>query len=199
MSFRPQDHYFKKAKKEGFLARSAYKLDEIQKKYRIIRPSDKILDLGCAPGAWSQIILKILGASGRLRGVDLQAVKLTAPNAVFVKKNIFDMLVEEFAEAPYDSIVSDMAPNTTGIMIRDQTLSEELCFRVLELCDQLLKPGGHMVMKLFMGGGAKQVELEVKKRFDKCQLFKPQSTRKESKEIFIVGLRKKSPNLVGST
>ena len=199
MTFRPQDHYFKKAKKEGFLARSAYKLDEIQKKYHIIRPSDKVLDLGCAPGAWSQVILKILGPKGRLRGVDLQPVTLRFPNAEFVQKNIFDMQTEEFSEAPYDSIVSDMAPNTTGIMVRDQTLSEELCLEVLKLCDQLLRPGGHMVMKLFMGGDFKKIEMKVKDRFEKYQLLKPKSTRKESKEIFLIGLRKKSPNLIGST
>lgn len=191
MTYNPRDHYFKKAKKEGFLARSAYKLEEIQKKYKIIRANDKILDLGCAPGSWSQVILKILGPQGRLRGVDLKAVMVKAPNAVFEVKNIFEMKLEEFIEAPYDCIVSDMAPNTTGIMIRDQTLSEELCMKVLELCDKLLKPGGHMAMKLFQGGGAKQVELEVKKRFEKYQMLKPDSTRKESKEIFIIGIKYK--------
>lgn len=191
MPYNPQDHYFKKAKKEGFVARSAYKLDEIQKKYKILRPNDKILDLGCAPGSWSQIILRILGKTGFLRGVDLTAVNLKAPNAEFVRKNIFEMGLDEFREAPYDVIVSDMAPNTTGIMIRDQTLSEELCMKVVELSDQLLKPRGHLVMKLFMGGGSKQVELAVKERFEKHQLLKPQSTRRESKEIFLIGLKKK--------
>jgi len=188
MSFNPQDHYFKKAKKEGFLARSAYKLEEIQKKYRVIRAHDTVLDLGCAPGSWSQVTLKIIGSKGRLRGIDLTAVTLKAPNAEFVQKNIFAMSREEFAEAPYDVVISDMAPNTTGIMIRDQALSEELCLKVLELCDQVLKPRGNMVMKLFQGGGSKEVEMAVRKRFDKMQLLKPQSTRKESKEIFVVGL-----------
>lgn len=189
MSYKPQDHYFKKAKKEGFLARSAYKLDEIQQKYKILRAHDKVLDLGCAPGAWSQIVLKILGKTGFLRGVDLKAVVLKAPNAEFMQKNIFDMQPEEFRETPYNCILSDMAPNTTGIMIRDQTLSEELCLKVLSICDQALKPGGNMVMKLFQGGGSKPVELAVKNRFEKYQMLKPNSTRKESKEIFIIGLR----------
>lgn len=193
MSYNPRDHYFKKAKKEGYLARSAYKLDEIQKKYKILKAHDKVLDLGCAPGAWSQIILNILGATGFLRGVDLKAVTLKAPNAEFMQKNIFEMQDSEFKEAPYNCIVSDMAPNTTGIMVRDQTLSEELCLKVLSLCDQLLKPGGNMAMKLFQGGGSKSVELEVKKRFEKYQMLKPDSTRKESKEIFIIGMRFRAP------
>jgi 23S rRNA (uridine2552-2'-O)-methyltransferase len=192
MTFNPRDHYFKKAKKEGFLARSAYKLDEIQQKYRVLKPHNKVLDLGCAPGAWSQIILKVLGTTGYLRGIDLKAVTLRAPNAEFMERNIFDLAPEEFKEAPYDVIVSDMAPNTTGIMIRDQALSEELCLKVVDLCDLFLKPRGHLVMKLFQGGGTKAIETEVKKRFEKLQLLKPQSTRKESKEIFVIGLNKKA-------
>ena len=188
MAYNPQDYYFKKAKKEGFLARSAYKLDEIQKKYKVIRPHDKVLDLGCAPGSWSQVALKILGTTGKLRGIDLKSVNLSAPNAVFVQKDIFAVLDEEFLEAPYDCIISDMAPNTTGIAIRDQTLSEELCMKVIELSDRLLKPKGRLVMKLFMGGGTKQIQMEVKKRFEKYQLLKPSGTRKESKEIFVIGL-----------
>jgi 23S rRNA (uridine2552-2'-O)-methyltransferase len=191
VAYNPQDTYFKKAKKEGFLARSAYKLDEIQKKYRVLRHGDKVLDLGCAPGAWSQIILKVLGKSGYLRGIDLKEVILKAPNAEFMCRDIFQVQREEFKEAPYDCIVSDMAPSTSGVIFRDQTLSEELCHKVVLLCDDLLKPRGNMVMKLFMGPGAKEVELEVKKRFEKHHFFKPQSTRKESKEIFIVGLGKK--------
>ncbi|MCB0349745.1 MAG: RlmE family RNA methyltransferase [Bdellovibrionales bacterium] len=191
MAFNPQDHYFKKAKKEGFLARSAYKLDEIQKKYRVIKPHDKVLDLGCAPGAWSQIILKIMGKSGFLRGVDLTAVTLRAPNAEFIQKDIFEMAIEEFKEAPYDCIVSDMAPKTSGVVFRDQVLSEELCQKVIELSDVLLKPGGHLVMKLFQGGGTKEIQTQVQKRFSKHQMLKPSSTRKESKEIFLIGLKKK--------
>src|SRR5258708_4566814 len=102
MAYNPQDHYFKLAKKEGLLARSAYKLDEIQQKYRIIRPGDKVLDLGCAPGAWSQIILKILGNRGFLRGVDLKAVTLTAPNAEFMVHDIYQLALSDFKEGPYD-------------------------------------------------------------------------------------------------
>lgn len=191
MTYNPQDHYFKKAKKEGFLARSAYKLDEIQKKYRVMKSGDTVLDLGCAPGAWSQITLKILGSKGRLRGIDLKAVTLNAPNAEFIQKDIFAMNIEEFKEAPYDCVISDMAPNTSGIVFRDQTLSEELCMKVVGLCDEILKPNGNMVMKLFQGGGSKEILSAVRERFHKVQLLKPQSTRKESKEIFVIGLKKK--------
>lgn len=188
MSYNPKDYYFKQAKKEGFLARSAYKLDEIQKKYRIIKPHHKILDLGCAPGSWSQVVLKILGKTGSLRGIDLKPVNLSAPNAVFVAKDIFQVEAEEFSESPYDAIISDMAPNTSGIAVRDQTLSEELCLKNIKLCESHLKLGGAMVMKLFMGPGSKSIELEVKKRFKTHHLFRPKSTRTISSEIFVIGL-----------
>ena len=191
MPFNPQDHFFKKAKKEGFLARSAYKLDEVQKKYRLIRPGDKVLDLGCAPGAWLQVALQVVGPKGFVEGIDLKPVTVQAPNGHFFVRDVFDLKDEELKGLPYDVMMSDMAPNTTGIKSADQAKSEELCLKVLELCDRWLKPGGNMVMKFFVGPGAKALELEVKKRFHEMKQLKPDATRKESKEIFIIGKKKK--------
>ncbi len=190
--FNPQDHYFKRAKKEGFLARSAYKLDEIQKRFKILRPGNRVLDLGCAPGAWSQIALKIVGPKGFVEGLDLKPVTLKAPNARFQVLDAFTVTPESFLQVPFDVVLSDMAPNTTGIMIRDQALSEELCQHVLEICGRFLKPGGHMAMKLFMGPGTKEVENSVRHRFRELKMLRPDSTRKSSKEIFLVGLGFKS-------
>jgi 23S rRNA (uridine2552-2'-O)-methyltransferase len=195
MAYNPKDHYFKLAKKEGFLARSAYKLDEIQKKWKLIRPNAKVLDLGCSPGSWSQIVLKILGETGVLRGIDLKPVdakaqELRAKNAFFMVGDIFATPAVDFVEAPYDVILSDMAPNTTGNAFTDQARSEQLCLKVVELSDGLLKPGGHLVMKLFMGGGAKEVETAVKKRFATHHMFRPKGVRKESFEIYLVGIKK---------
>ena len=196
MTYNPQDHYFKLAKKEGFVARSAYKLDEIQKRWHLIRRGAKVLDLGCAPGSWSQVVLKILGAGGFLRGIDLKPVdnvvrNLRASNAEFMVGDIFAVPVEQYMETPYDVILSDMAPNTTGIAITDQARSEELCMRVVELSDKILGQGGHLVMKLFMGGGAKSVENAVKNRFKSHHLFRPKGVRKESSEIYVVGIGKR--------
>jgi 23S rRNA (uridine2552-2'-O)-methyltransferase len=191
MGFNPQDHFFKKAKKEGFLARSAYKLDEIQKKYKLMRPGNRVLDLGCAPGAWCQIALKVVGPKGFVEGIDLKPITLKAPNGRFFVKDVYQLTAEELEGHPYDVILSDMAPNTSGIMIRDQALSEELCRKVLDVCEAHLKPGGNMVMKFFMGGGAKDLENEVKKRFTKLHLLRPEATRSASKEIFVIGLGKK--------
>lgn len=190
MGFNPKDHYFKKAKKEGYLARSAYKLDEIQKRYRLVKPGNKVFDLGCAPGAWSQVALKVVGPQGFVEGIDLKEVTLKHPNARFFVKDVYELQVEDLTHPIYDVIISDMAPNTTGIAVRDQALSEELCRKVLDVCDQFLKPKGHMTMKLFMGPESKTIENEVKTRFKEVQLFRPKGTRKESSEIYLIGKSK---------
>ncbi|MEK6554442.1 MAG: RlmE family RNA methyltransferase, partial [Bdellovibrionota bacterium] len=177
MGFNPQDHFFKKAKKEGFLARSAYKLDEIQKKYKVIKPGNSVLDLGCAPGAWLQVALQIVGPKGFVEGIDLKPVVLTAPNGNFFVKDVFRLEDSDLKGFPYDVVMSDMAPNTSGNKFSDQAKSEELCLKVLELSDRLLRPGGNMVMKFFMGGGSKALELEVKKRFVEFNQLRPEATR----------------------
>ncbi len=189
--YNPQDHYFRKAKEEGYLARSAYKLKELQQKFRLFKRGDKILDLGCAPGSWSQVVMEQNGEKGFLLGIDLTPVSLSSPNAKFITHDIFTLPEDQFEGAPYDCILSDMAPNTTGIVFTDQARSEELCLKVLDLCDKFLRPGGNMAMKLFEGGGSKEVAGAVKKRFEKLDRMKPDSTRSVSKEIFMVGLRKK--------
>lgn len=192
MAYNPRDHYFKKAKEEGYHARSAFKLEEIQKRHKIIKPNSKVLDLGSSPGSWSQYVLKIIGPKGFLRGIDLQPTKVNAANAVFMEADIFNIPLEEYAELPYDVVLSDMAPKTTGIAFRDKELSRELCEKVVLLSDELLRPGGNLVMKFFMGEGFKEMEKMVKDRFQKVQTVRPQSTRKTSSEVFIVGLGKKS-------
>lgn len=191
MPFNPQDHYFKQAKKDGYLARSAYKLLEVQKKFKIIKQGDKVLDLGCAPGSWSQVALELIGGKGLLEGFDLKPITLEAPNARFFVRDVFELKPEELNGFPYDVVISDMAPNTTGIVFTDQARSEQLCIKVLEVCQDMLKPNGNMVMKFFQGGGAKELEMQVRKQFKTVKHLKPLSTRKESKEIFIVGIGKK--------
>lgn len=188
MAFNPKDHYFKKAKKEGFVARSAYKLDEIQKRHRILKRGDRVLDLGCAPGAWAQIALKIVGPQGSVDGVDLKEVNLSAPNAKFQVKDAFTLTEQDFTKVPFDVVLSDMAPNTTGVILRDQVLSEELCAHVLELLPKFLKPGGNFAMKLFMGPGSKDLEMRARKMFKTLKQLRPESTRKSSKEVFVIGL-----------
>ncbi len=185
--FNPKDHYFKKAKKEGFLARSAYKLEEIQKRHQILQKGDRVLDLGCAPGSWSQFALKLVGPKGHVDGVDLTPVSLSAPNARFQAKDAFTLTEEDFDQVPFDVIISDMAPGTTGVVFRDQVLSEELCTHILDILPKFLKEGGHFTMKIFMGSGYKDIEMRARKMFGTVKVSKPDSTRKSSKEVFIVG------------
>ncbi len=193
--YNKKDHYYHKAKSEGFLARSAYKLQEIQKKFRILRRGSRVLDLGCAPGAWSQVALPMIGPEGKLVGVDLEAVTLEAPNARFLHRDAFTMKPEDLPEAPFDCVLSDMAPKTSGIKVRDQALSAELCLHALELSLQMLKPGGHLVVKLFEGEDAEKVKQQIKAHFQDLKLFRPESTRQASFEIYLVamGLKKQGP------
>lgn len=193
MAFNPKDHYFKKAKKEGFLARSAYKLEEIQHRHKIINKNDRILDLGCAPGAWSQMCLKIIGPRGFVEGVDLKPTGLSAANARFQVKDAFTLTEEDFLQVPFDVVISDMAPSTTGVVFRDQVLSEELCAHILDILPRFLKQGGNFTMKLFMGPGYKELELRTRKMFQMVKTVRPDSTRKSSKEVFVVAKGFKAP------
>lgn len=196
MSYNPQDRFFLKAKKENFAARSVYKLEEIDVKLKIIHSGQKILDLGASPGSWSQYCSKKIGERGRLLGVDLTEIKLKMPNTVFVQADLRDINLSEifmqhgFSDQ-FDVVLSDMAPNTTGIRLTDQVRSFELCEIALNTARQFLKKDGHFVCKLFHSDDFTVLRDQIKKEFHKFEAVKPESTRKISKEIFLVGLRKK--------
>ena len=191
MGYNPKDHYFHKAKQEGYVARSAYKLDEIQQKHKLIKPGHRVLDLGCSPGSWSQVALKIVGPRGFVLGIDLKPVTIpSAPNAEFIVGDILNMNPQIFGE-PFDVIISDMAPSTTGIKMRDQALSEELCRMGLTISEKYLKRGGHLVMKLFDGPDGEKLAKEMKPKFQRFLRLKPQAVRKGSYESYIVGIGKK--------
>lgn len=197
MTFTPKDRFFHKAKKEGFLARSAYKLDELQKKYRLIKPGNFVIDLGAAPGAWSQVAQKVVGANGRVVGLDLKPVQFSAPNTKFYVMDVFELDPSIFEGRQVDVMLSDMAANTTGIRSVDQARSEQLCLEVLKLADQHLRTGGNLMMKLFEGGDAEVVAKGVKERFQTVKRMKPEAVRKGSFETYIVGFDKKpSRNII---
>ncbi len=196
MAYNPKDHYFKKAKEQNYVARSVFKLEEIDQKFKILKPGQKVLDLGCSPGSWSQFASKKIGAAGRVLGVDLTSVDLKIPNVTFIRADIRDLGLEEiFAEngfePPFDLVMSDMAPNTTGIRMTDQARSMELCELALDAARKYLRPGGHFVCKLFHSDDFKVLRDEMKKDFAQFEAMKPDSTRQISKEIFLIGLRRK--------
>ncbi len=188
-----QDHYFHRAKKENYLARAIYKLEEIQKKYNILRQGDRVLDLGAAPGSWMQLTSRIIGSRGVLVGVDLKPITHPFPGFVTVmERDIFDPAFAEelaVAYAPLDVVLSDMAPATSGFRVADSARSELLVEQALRLARLTLRPGGHFLVKIFQGSGFHEMILEVKKSFGWVKVVKPDASRKESKEIYILGMR----------
>ena len=196
MAYNPKDHYFKKAKELNYAARSVFKLEEIDQKFRILKPGQRVLDMGCAPGSWSQYASQKIGNAGRILGVDLTEIQIKLPNAVFIQADLRDLALEETFlqhgfEPVFDLVLSDMAPKTTGIRTADQARSMELCELALKTARKFLRPGGHFVCKLFHSDDFKILRDEIKKDFAQFEAVKPDSTRKISKEIFLVGLRKK--------
>ena len=196
MAYNPRDHYFKKAKKENFAARSVYKLEEIDQKFKLLKTGQIVLDLGASPGSWSQYCSKKVGEKGRVLGVDLSPITVKLPNAVFIEADLRDLNLEQVFidhgfQPPFDLVVSDMAPKTTGIRMTDQARSMELCMLALEIARKYLKPNGHFVAKLFHSDDFKILKEEILKSFSKFEAVKPQSTRSISKEIFLVGINKK--------
>ncbi len=188
------DYYTRKAKEENWLARSVYKLQEIDKRVNLIKKGDKVLDMGCYPGSWSQYCLKKVGKKGFVTGIDVkEPERLKAENFLFIKADIFKLdpvwLKEKIGIQ--DVLLSDMAPNTTGIDNVDVIRSLALANRAFEFVFYLLKKGGNFVCKVFEGEGFIDFRKKVSLYFDKTRLIKPKSTRKNSREIFIIGIGKK--------
>lgn len=197
MTYNPRDHYFKKAKENNFAARSVFKLEEIDQKFKVLKPKQMILDLGASPGSWSQYCSQKIGAEGRILGVDLKPVTAKLKNAVFIQADLRSLNLEDtFKEhgffPPFDLVISDMAPNTTGIRMTDQARSFDLCELALNISRQFLKKNGHFVCKLFHSDDFTELRNQIKNDFEKFEAVKPDSTRKISKEIFLVGLKKKN-------
>ena len=188
------DHYTRQARKDNFAARSVYKLEEIQKKHRILNRGDRVLDLGCAPGSWLQFTARTIGAEGRLVGIDLTPVTIRLPEHVTViTGDVADLegYLADMALRQVDVVLSDMAPATTGNRHVDEARSLGLCEMALAAADRFLRPGGHFVCKIFQGGDTKAFTDAVRERFARQTATRPQSTRKASREVFVIGLSKK--------
>lgn len=191
------DQYFKKAKAEGYLARSAYKLQEIQERHHLLRPGMRVLDLGCAPGSWLQVAARRVKHRGVVVGIDLTPVTIDLPeNVRTVAGDVFKVTAEDMVEmlgGPADVVLSDMAPNTTGDPEGDHYRSVALCRRVLELLPVVLDPGGSLAMKVFEGGAYPELLHETHRHFEFVKGLKPEATREVSREMFIIGHRYRGP------
>jgi 23S rRNA (uridine2552-2'-O)-methyltransferase len=202
MTFKVKDHYFKKAKKENFLARSIYKLEEIDQKYKVISKGDSALDLGYHPGSWIQYTSQKVGPEGSVVGIDIKEVNkkvLPLKNVKVFQQDIFevtDLSILEVDE-PFDVVVSDMAPNTTGIRSVDQQRSLNLVEQVFHHLPVFLKNNGNFVIKVFDGHEAQVFLKSQKSMFKEFHFLKPKSTRSVSKEFFVIGKGFKKDDLKG--
>ncbi|WNG28322.1 RlmE family RNA methyltransferase [Cystobacter fuscus] len=191
--YRPKDHYFKKAKQEGLRARSAFKVDEILKRYPFLKKGATVLDLGAAPGGFLQILADTVGPGGRVIGVDIVPIRpFTQP---FVKTAVLDVLADDFDaklrelyDGPFDAVISDMAPKTSGIRTTDEARSLRLARKALEVSVTRGRPGSAFVAKLFMGGEFEEFRQEVRAQFEEVKLVRPEATRGASMEVYVIGL-----------
>ena len=185
---RHQDAFGRRAKREGFAARSVYKLEEIDRRIRLFKGGLRVLDLGASPGSWTQYAAKRVGPSGRVLGLDLTEVRSALPPHAEIRVADVNEITAEELGGPFDVVLSDMAPSTTGQKDVDQYRSYELAMRALEIAIEVLAPGGYFVAKIFQSHEVGAAKLAVGKAFDKARILRPKATRTESSEVFLVGL-----------
>lgn len=190
------------AKAAGFTARSVFKLEEIDRRVRLLRRGHKVLDLGAAPGSWSAYAEGRVGLEGRLVAVDRQPLRQSlGSRTIVIEGDAFDeALLEEgpIAEiAPFDVVLSDMAPNTTGDKATDQVRSFDVFMRALAIADRVLSPGGAFVGKIFMSGHFAAARDALRARFSTVRTIRPEAVRDVSYEVFLVGLGKKGAESEG--
>jgi 23S rRNA (uridine2552-2'-O)-methyltransferase len=187
----PRDRFFLQAKKDGFRARSAYKLDEIQRRFKLLRRGDRVLDLGAAPGGFCQVAAQAVGSTGFVLGVDLEPIPSLPPPVVTWSADAFtpELLQRLRTEgrAPYDAVLSDLAPKTSGVHQTDEARSLALAERALQLALEVLKPAGSFVVKVFMGGDFEAYYQLCKRSFQQVKVVKPEaSVARHSKELYLV-------------
>ena len=185
-----KDYFVKKAKKEGYLSRAAYKLIEIETKFKIIKKSNKLFEFGAAPGGWSQVVLE-KNPRIQITAIDLLELKIKHPQIKFYNEDFLKFNYQKI-EKNFDTILSDIAPNTTGHQSTDHLRLSSMIFDIIEILDQLMITGGVFVTKIWKGSEEKEIIKILKNKFNKVSYFKPDSSRKDSVEIFIIAENYKS-------
>lgn len=184
------DPYVKMAQKDGYRSRASYKLLEIQERDRILRPGNTVIDLGAAPGGWSQVTSRVLGDKGRLIASDILEMD-SIPDVTFIQgdfteESVLAQILEAVGNHPVDLVISDMAPNMSGVKLADQARAMYLCELALDLAGQVLRPGGDFLIKIFQGEGFDVYHKQVRTMFDKVQMRKPLSSRDRSREQYLL-------------
>lgn len=197
MAFKRKDHFYRRAKEEGKASRAVYKLEELQKRFRLIEKGDVVIDLGCAPGGWMQELAPMVGPKGKVVGIDMLPIKISLPaQCRFIQGDINDgsaaAEVEDAAGGKADAVLSDMSPNLSGIAFADAYRSYELALAALDFARGILKPGGNFVVKIFPGDEFGDFVSELRRSFESLKTVVPDATRKTSSERYLVakGFRK---------
>ena len=186
--YKKPDRFTVAAKKAGFPARSVFKLEEIDRRVRIFRPGMRVLDLGAAPGSWSLYVAQRVGARGHVLAIDLSPITVAMPPNVEVRQgDAFDVT----EQGPFDVVLSDMAPSTTGVRFTDQSRSFDLFMQALAVAERTLVRGGTFVGKIFMGEDLPKARAKVRELFAKERLIRPEGTRASSYELFVIGESRK--------
>lgn len=185
------DPYVKRSVKEGMRSRAAYKLEELDQVDKLLRPGMTVVDLGATPGGWSQYAARRLGERGRVLAVDLLPLEpLPGVNFVlgdFADSQVLDSIKQLLAGAQTDLVISDMAPNMTGVAARDQAQMIHLAELALAFAAETLKPGGNLLIKIFQGEGYSEFHRSMKTQFERLVTRKPKASRSESREIYLLG------------
>lgn len=190
------DIWVKKAQQDGFRTRASYKLIELDEKDRLIRPGMTVIDLGAAPGGWSQVVARKLNGNGVIIASDILSMDPIADvdfvQGDFTEQSVFDDIMQLVNNRPVDLVISDMAPNISGMASIDQPSAMYLVELALDMAQQVLKPKGDFVAKVFQGEGFTEYQQLLKQQFDRVLIRKPKASRARSKEVYIVakGFRK---------
>jgi 23S rRNA (uridine2552-2'-O)-methyltransferase len=192
---RRRDHYYRKAKKEDYRSRAAYKLKQLDYKYDIMRPGDSVVDLGASPGGWSQVAAELVGSDGRVFSLDLDRF-YPIEGVTFMRGDIrqdstVERLLEQLPDGA-DVVLSDMSPNISGNYSYDHARSVDLCEHALAFALKVLKDGGHFVVKMFYGDMSKGYISTVRRAFEEVHVTHPQASRSTSSEVYVVGLVRRS-------
>ena len=189
MAYTPQDRFFKKAKQDGYRSRAAYKLIELQQRYRVINAGDRVVDLGAAPGGWLQVAAQLVGANGKVVGVDVQAIQpFQEPNILLHQGDILSAetttKIKELLGGAANCVLSDMAPKLSGIRDTDMARSHELNLLALQVAKELLRPGGSLLVKSFVSENLQGYTAELKNYFTTVRRTKPEASRQGSSEFY---------------
>lgn len=189
MVYQPKDAFYHRAKKEGYRSRAAYKLFELNRRFHLIKPGDRVADLGSFPGGWLQVACQLTGKNGKILGVDIQPIELfREQNILIIRGDITSedcqQKIKELLGSLADCVLSDLSPRLSGIRDADISRSLELVRSALQVACRLLRPGGNFLVKTFVGEELKAFSLELKRHFRSVQRSRPEATRKGSSEIY---------------